>query len=168
MSLKLLVTFDRSPFSEGILDAAIRTATLTQAEVFLLTVTRPAHEVVVPEARWDAVGEGQRTAFVGGPMPEARIREVETATQATDRVHNEAMDYLRLIAARFPGGAMCIVRQGSNAATAILAYADEIAPDVIAMATHGRTGLSHVVVGSVAEHVVRAGKRPVLLLRPAM
>jgi nucleotide-binding universal stress UspA family protein len=37
--------------------------------------------------------------------------------------------------------------------------------DLIAMATHGRTGLIRVVLGSVAEHVVRRSPVPVLLLR---
>jgi nucleotide-binding universal stress UspA family protein len=37
--------------------------------------------------------------------------------------------------------------------------------DLIAMATHGRTGLKRVVLGSMAEHVVRRSPVPVLLLR---
>jgi nucleotide-binding universal stress UspA family protein len=39
--------------------------------------------------------------------------------------------------------------------------------DLIVMATHGRTGLSHLVMGSVAERVVRMAPRPVLTIRPA-
>ncbi|MBI3328735.1 MAG: universal stress protein [Nitrospinae bacterium] len=39
--------------------------------------------------------------------------------------------------------------------------------DLIVMATHGRTGLSHLVMGSVAERVVRLAPCPVLTLRPA-
>jgi universal stress protein A len=39
--------------------------------------------------------------------------------------------------------------------------------DWIVMATHGRTGLSHLVMGSVAEYVVRTAPCPVLTLRPA-
>ena len=38
--------------------------------------------------------------------------------------------------------------------------------DSIVMATHGRTGLSHMVIGSVAEKVVRHSKVPVLTVRP--
>jgi nucleotide-binding universal stress UspA family protein len=38
--------------------------------------------------------------------------------------------------------------------------------DVIVMATHGRTGLSHLVMGSVAERVVRMAPCPVLTIRP--
>ena len=39
--------------------------------------------------------------------------------------------------------------------------------DWIVMATHGRTGLSHLVMGSVAERVVRTAPCPVLTLRAA-
>jgi nucleotide-binding universal stress UspA family protein len=38
--------------------------------------------------------------------------------------------------------------------------------DLIVMATHGRTGLSHLVMGSVAERVVRMAPCPVLSIRP--
>jgi nucleotide-binding universal stress UspA family protein len=38
--------------------------------------------------------------------------------------------------------------------------------DLIVMATHGRTGLSHLILGSVAEHVVRLVPCPVLTIRP--
>jgi universal stress protein A len=38
--------------------------------------------------------------------------------------------------------------------------------DLIVMATHGRTGLSHLVMGSVAERVVRMAPCPVLTIRP--
>jgi len=38
--------------------------------------------------------------------------------------------------------------------------------DLIVMATHGRTGLSHLVMGSVAERVVRTTPCPVLTIRP--
>jgi nucleotide-binding universal stress UspA family protein len=38
--------------------------------------------------------------------------------------------------------------------------------DLIVMATHGRTGLCHLVMGSVAERVVRTAPCPVLTIRP--
>jgi len=46
-------------------------------------------------------------------------------------------------------------------------YAQEEAIDLIAMTTHGRTGLSRLLVGSVAEEVLRAVTIPLLLWRPA-
>lgn len=39
--------------------------------------------------------------------------------------------------------------------------------DLIIMATHGRTGLSHLIMGSVAERVVRTAPCPVLTMRPS-
>jgi universal stress protein A len=60
--------------------------------------------------------------------------------------------------------ASSVVRVG-NAVDEVLRYADEQHADLIAMGTHGRTGLAHVIVGSVAERVVRGAKMPVLTAR---
>ena len=43
----------------------------------------------------------------------------------------------------------------------ILEFADDIGADLIAMATHGRTGILHLLTGSIAEDVVNHSKRPV-------
>jgi nucleotide-binding universal stress UspA family protein len=47
----------------------------------------------------------------------------------------------------------------------IIRYAREHAIDMIVIATHGRTGLKHVLLGSVAEKVVRKAPCPVLSIR---
>ena len=47
----------------------------------------------------------------------------------------------------------------------IVKFADENRVDLIAMGTHGRTGLAHLLVGSVAERVVRTAKCAVLTIR---
>lgn len=44
----------------------------------------------------------------------------------------------------------------------ILYFADSIDADMVAMATHGRTGFAHVLAGSIAEGVVKMASRPVL------
>lgn len=44
----------------------------------------------------------------------------------------------------------------------IIYFSDKINADMIAMATHGRTGFAHVLAGSIAEDVVNHAKRPVL------
>jgi len=49
-----------------------------------------------------------------------------------------------------------------NVEEGIIRYADSVDADLIAMATHGRTGFAHVIAGSVAEDVVSHAKRPVL------
>src|SRR5262245_58602641 len=48
----------------------------------------------------------------------------------------------------------------------IVGYAREKGIDLIAMGTHGRTGVAHVVMGSVAEQVIRHAPCPVLVRRP--
>lgn len=46
----------------------------------------------------------------------------------------------------------------------ILRVADEWEADLIVLGTHGRTGLSHVLMGSVAEKVIRHTTKPVLII----
>ena len=48
----------------------------------------------------------------------------------------------------------------------IMAYAKEYEIDVIVTGTHGRSGLSHALIGSLAERVVRQAPCPVLTVRP--
>jgi nucleotide-binding universal stress UspA family protein len=55
-----------------------------------------------------------------------------------------------------------------DVAGSILATADELDVDLIAMSTHGRTRLNRLVFGSVADRVLWASYRPVLISRPPM
>ncbi len=55
-----------------------------------------------------------------------------------------------------------VQRRGPAVGPVILEYADEIDADMIVMSTRGRRGLEHVLLGSVAEQVVRAAACPVL------
>jgi len=48
----------------------------------------------------------------------------------------------------------------------IIRYARDIGADLIVLGTHGRSGLSHVLLGSVTEKVVRKSPCPVLTVRP--
>jgi nucleotide-binding universal stress UspA family protein len=57
-----------------------------------------------------------------------------------------------------------ILRGG--AAEEIIKAEHDYGIDLVVMATHGRTGVTHLVLGSVAEHVVRSSICPVLTLRP--
>ena len=56
-------------------------------------------------------------------------------------------------------------RSGRPAET-INQAAEDLGVDLIVMATHGRTGVTRLFLGSVAEHVVRSSSRPVLTIRP--
>jgi nucleotide-binding universal stress UspA family protein len=61
----------------------------------------------------------------------------------------------------------CRMLMGRGTAYQVIANeAQRIRADLIVMATHGRTGLSHLVMGSVAARVVRTAVCPVLTLHP--
>jgi len=62
------------------------------------------------------------------------------------------------------GAARALLREG-DVVTEILAAARELDATLIVMGTHGRRGLSHVLLGSVAEKVVRRSEIPVLTVR---
>ena len=55
--------------------------------------------------------------------------------------------------------------RGLSESEAIVETARELGADLIVMGTHGRRGLSHVLLGSVAERVVRSATMPVLTVR---
>ncbi|HEY1815887.1 MAG TPA: universal stress protein [Kofleriaceae bacterium] len=58
------------------------------------------------------------------------------------------------------------VVRGDDAATAIAQCAARLGTDVICIATHGRSGLTRAIMGSVADKLMRATRKPVLVLRP--
>ncbi len=58
-----------------------------------------------------------------------------------------------------------VVMTSGSPAYAIVDYAREHDVNLIVLGTHGRTGLSHVMMGSVAEKVVRLAPCPVLTIR---
>jgi nucleotide-binding universal stress UspA family protein len=57
-----------------------------------------------------------------------------------------------------------LLRRGP-AATGLLAAIDEVHPDLVVMGTNGRKGMSHLMLGSVAEKLVRLSPVPVLTMR---
>jgi nucleotide-binding universal stress UspA family protein len=84
----------------------------------------------------------------------------------------EARRYLEALTDRyFAGGSVRVdqhvhTNEERNVARSIVAHAVELGADLIVLCTHGRGGLRHRVFGSNAQHVVRAGTIPVLLLPP--
>jgi nucleotide-binding universal stress UspA family protein len=58
------------------------------------------------------------------------------------------------------------LREGVDIHAEILDAADQTKPDVIVMGTHGRSGLQHVMLGSVAEKVLHKASCPVLTVAP--
>ena len=58
-----------------------------------------------------------------------------------------------------------VLRVSDTPADEITGYAEEASIELIVMGTHGRTGVSHLLVGSVAERVIRTAPCPVLTVR---
>ena len=71
----------------------------------------------------------------------------------------------RLTEAERRRGSVAIVEQSDEPANEILRYAESANIELIVMGTHGRTGLARVVMGSVAEAVVRRAPCPVLTVK---
>lgn len=91
--------------------------------------------------------------------------------QAIPLLHLESQDavekYLRRISFQLTNDgypSRYLIRHGS-AAEAILAAAAEVRAEMIAMTTHGRTGVERLVLGSVAERILQVSDIPVLVAR---
>ncbi len=83
-----------------------------------------------------------------------------------DEAHRaQASSYLDALAARLQVEAHC-VSAGGDVASALLEEAARVPDTLIAMTTHGRSGVLGAVLGSVAMKVLRGGHAPVLLYRP--
>ncbi len=93
-----------------------------------------------------------------GYMPLDNI--MESASQ-------DAQRYLDGVAARLEaqGIKTSTTLQIGGVANAIIDFAEENSIDLIAMCTHGRTGLARWALGSVADRVLRAGRVPLFLVR---
>lgn len=145
MFSRILVPTDFSPAS----DAAVHYARAL-AETFGATL-RLLHVLEDPAAS---------TAFVadGYGVDTADIREALFA-DARERLARALPLTER---ARFHVTSEALV--GMPAAT-IVDYAAAAGANLIVMGTHGRTGLAHLLMGSVAEHVVRTAPCPVLTVR---
>ncbi len=101
--------------------------------------------------------------------PETVIVPDETGApiNVKDYAIRQAEEHLADLAARIGKDgvtASTFIRMGKPE-DEIVKFATENNVDLIAMGTHGRTGLAHMLVGSVAERVVRTSKCPVLTIR---
>jgi nucleotide-binding universal stress UspA family protein len=77
----------------------------------------------------------------------------------------QALDQ-RVAAAAAGGLSVSAVLKTGSAPEAILDAAADERADLIVIGTHGRTGLTRLVIGSVAERVVRMAPCPVLVVKP--
>jgi nucleotide-binding universal stress UspA family protein len=87
----------------------------------------------------------------------------DLADQAQKHVEEWRLEAERLVG----GGQVAAEKAVGEPAAEILEVARARGADLIVMGTHGRTGLEHALMGSIAERVVRRAHCPVLTVRPA-
>jgi nucleotide-binding universal stress UspA family protein len=141
----ILVPLDGSVFSEQALPVALRIAARTDARIELLHAY-----------------EHPLTSVYGG---RASVRDPRT--EAERRALHEA--YLPALAERLRSSTPTQVdfrMPEGQTVRRIVEAADQPDVDLVVMTTHGRTGLSRMWLGSVADAVVRGSSKPVLLVRP--
>lgn len=145
---RILVPTDFSEPSDAALNYARALATKFGASLHLLHVIEPGY----------ATGAFSNEAYIAVEAPGAYEMLVKEAqSKFAPRVFPSD---------RTRHGMTTEVMTGIGAAT-IVEYAADQDIDLIVMGTHGRTGLAHLLMGSVAEHVVRTAPCPVLTVRRA-
>ena len=124
-----------------------------------------------------AYGQNLASAF-GGRLYVLHVADVIAPTAAQFypegsgdpevKATTKALERLRSFLASSPAGPLArpAVRLSHSPADAIVKYAKDVRADVIVVGTHGRSGVSRLLMGSVAEHVVRNAPCPVLVVRP--
>lgn len=140
----ILVPLDGSARAEAILPHVVELARLYQAKVIFVQVVEPepliiGPDVVYPMINQEMVEERTRAAeaYLAGKKAEFSQQEVEVESYVA---HGPVVEE-------------------------IIRYANRTKADLIAMASHGRTGLSRVFYGSVAAGVLNRIDRPLLLIR---
>jgi len=101
------------------------------------------------------------------PVPPMTVEGTQVVIEDAGRLRAEAEEYLASIAAELRAKGVRVttaVRRGEPVAE-ILAGAREVDADLIAMTTHGRSGLSRLLFGSVAAAVLSHAEVPVFLMR---
>jgi nucleotide-binding universal stress UspA family protein len=171
--MRVLVALDTSNSGESAAVAIAPWARACGANVLLMTVRHPGdiHGINAPTGyvhvltpQGTVSGTPLRGAVEPGPVA------VEDRTQALERDRVEAEEYLLGVAARDLKGIACEVHVewSEQTAAAIVRCAEEKKADLIAIGTHGRSGMTLALLGSVADAVVRGSPVPVVLVRGGM
>jgi universal stress protein A len=144
---KIVLTTDLSENAEAAVPYAVQLAKISRGTIYLLSVVE------------DMVYYGNPAATEGvfpveWMVANRRDREVRLKTKAEELSKKEGLKVVD------------VLRQG-HAANEIINFAKDEHADCVVISTHGHTGLSHFIFGSVAERVVRMCDCPVLSVRPA-
>lgn len=164
--MKALVPLDGSDNALRIFTTVRRLLDLQPAIEIHLAAIHDPHSAkgrtdhVLSEAPNAAIGKVNVTA----PLP----RLVESHGEAMERKGRESREQLAELARKEIPAAASVTHAvwSEHAAEAINELAAQIDADVIVMATHGRSGISHLLAGSVTEGVIRNATRPVLVQGP--
>ena len=143
MYKKILVPLDGSPLAEAVLPHAQALAKSEGAEIVLLSVP------VTPNLDYLSRTPGLATQIIEDAERETEAylkTEVEKLTEEGTKVTS-------------------VMREGPIPEM-ILMVAAEVHADVIAMSTHGRSGIQRWLMGSVADRVVHHAHIPVMLIHP--
>jgi nucleotide-binding universal stress UspA family protein len=144
---KVLLTTDGSRFAEDAAKIAIGLATQCGAEVRVVTVVEHPPYYGTPEA----------SALYDAELYRSLSAELEKLGQeAVDRLAKTFQDAGLTTSS--------VVRRGAPA-DEVVAEAAEWGASVVVVSTHGRTGLSRLVLGSVANQIVNHAPCPVMLYR---
>jgi nucleotide-binding universal stress UspA family protein len=141
----VLIAIDGSDLAQTALQQGVALAKSLDAQVTIMTVSEP----------WHAYAPGE-TAM---PFP---VKEYQ------ESIAKWAMDILakaKNVAEDAGVEATTVHIKEDYPADGILSVAEKQDCDLIVMASHGRRGLSRLVLGSQANHVVTRSKRPVLICR---
>lgn len=145
---RILVPLDGSPLAENALPPTLDLAEALGASVTLLRAVQP-----LPLTDIETLNDAERG--LGQRYTEELIREAQDYLDFTERTHTR------------PRVAMHSVVVPEAPAEAILRYTDIHNIDLIAMSTHGRTGVSRWLYGSVADKVLRGSHHSMLVFRAA-
>ena len=111
----------------------------------------------------------QNLAYELAPQDEAESASIVAALEPVAvRLHNQAEDYLERVAGSLQelGVATDIAVRSGPAADHIINEANEVEGTLVAMSTHGRTGLGRWIMGSVTDRVLHTTTAPLLVVHP--
>jgi nucleotide-binding universal stress UspA family protein len=152
----ILLPLDGTPLAEQMLEPAVALGGLMAADYTLLRAVKPALPLANPP-------EG---ASFGDSVAKLLTR-IEIAHEQLCR---EARAYLNRVAERLRARGLNVhtrVMVEDPPGRAIIEASHPAEIDLIALATHGRRGLSRLVLGSVADKVIRGASVPILVQHPA-
>lgn len=151
----LLISLDGSELSEKILGSAVELGKLWDADYTLVRIIKP---VMPMEAPMEVPSVAQAMQAV--------LQKMDTLQE---NLKEQANKYLNGVAEKLRAEGLTVktkVDVDEKPAHAILEDVETAPADVVAIETHGRSGLSRFFLGSVADKVVRGSHVPVLLHRP--